>query len=240
MAPLLKKLSVREPEILNVIQDFTAQAVNPLIQRPWVGDSILLEDVSLAWGTLNAVPHKLGRTIQGWQIVKRKARPGGADERLRLFGGTGDAAFAANWSNFGSSYQEGGYRVDSEGRAHLQGFVRTTTSTYFTAIATLPVGARPIVKDIFNVSPRVDATARSGFLEITTAGVITCTAASGAAPAASLDVILSGLSFYASNPYHSGANVFDLNSDTTLDARLRENFLLLRAAANCTVDLVVW
>ncbi len=239
MAPLLKKIGTRD-DVLNVIQDFASQAVNPLIARPWVGDSILLEGVQLAWNTQNNVPHKLGRTIQGWEVVRRKARTGGADERLRLFGGTGDPAFAANWGNFGSSYQVGGYQVGSDGRVNLQGFVRTTTSTYFTAIATLPEGARPIVKDIFPTAPRVDATPRSGFLEITTAGVITCTGASGAAPAASLDVLLSGVSFYASNPYHAAAHVWDLNSDTTLDARLRENFLLLRVAANCTVDLVVW
>ncbi len=239
MAQLFTKLKTAD-ETLRMVQDNVSKVVDPLVRRPWVGDAVLLESVQLTWNVANYIPHKLVRPIQGWEVVRRIARPGGADERLRLFDGAGDPAFAANWGNFGSSYQVGGYQVGPEGRAHLQGFVRTTTSTYFTAIATLPDGARPIEKEIFPTSPRVDAAPRAGFIEVTTAGVIACTAASGAAPAVSLDVVLSGVSFYVSNPYHAGAHLWDLNSDTTVDERLRSEFLILRPTANCTVSLVVW
>jgi hypothetical protein len=53
---------------LNAVQQNVADAVEPLAAVPFM-DGVLLQSVALESGA-NQVPHKLGRKLQGWQLLR--------------------------------------------------------------------------------------------------------------------------------------------------------------------------
>lgn len=54
---------------VNQLQRNVAKVLEPVASNPLV-NGIILPSVALAFGD-NDVPHKLGRTLQGWFIVRR-------------------------------------------------------------------------------------------------------------------------------------------------------------------------
>lgn len=48
-----------------------ASILNPIVANP-ANNSILLKNIQLAVGT-NVINHKLGRNLQGWSIVRKRA-----------------------------------------------------------------------------------------------------------------------------------------------------------------------
>ena len=228
MASLLKKLNTDNQQ-LNQIQDFTATVVNPLVKRPWIGDSVLLEDVTLTYGAVNYVEHKLGRTLRGWEIVRRKARSGGYDEKIHLVGATGEPAFQNSWVNYGAGAGDAGFVMGADGYVTLFGRVKNGSAIGATQI-TLPAGYRPNANLTFAVSSQ----SAFGSLEAQSAGNVVAQAGT------TLGMNWDGIRFAAVSPYHAGAEIFDQNSDTTIGESFRQNFLLLFPKANCTVDIVVW
>jgi hypothetical protein len=49
----------------------------------------------------------------------------------------------SSWANFGSGYEGAGYVKDSGGNVHLQGLIKSGTTTAGTVLFTLPSGSRP-------------------------------------------------------------------------------------------------
>lgn len=56
---------------INKVQEYVGLALRPLLANPLL-DGLLLEDVELANG-VTEVPHKLGRELRGWLIVRQDA-----------------------------------------------------------------------------------------------------------------------------------------------------------------------
>jgi hypothetical protein len=56
---------------LSLLQTNWAQQLNPIIEKP-TNQSNILKSVSLTTGT-NVINHLLGRTLQGWKIVRQRA-----------------------------------------------------------------------------------------------------------------------------------------------------------------------
>lgn len=56
---------------LGFAQQSQAQALNPLLKNPVTG-GIILEKVSLSVGS-NTIPHKLGRKLVGWMLVRLRS-----------------------------------------------------------------------------------------------------------------------------------------------------------------------
>jgi hypothetical protein len=56
---------------LDMMQTSWAQQLNPIIADPYL-HAIILKSVSLVTGT-NVINHKLGRNMQGWQIVRQRS-----------------------------------------------------------------------------------------------------------------------------------------------------------------------
>jgi len=60
-----------EDRNINQLQRNIANALNPVLANPTVSGTII-ENVELAVGS-NIVDHKLGRKLQGWVIVRKRA-----------------------------------------------------------------------------------------------------------------------------------------------------------------------
>jgi hypothetical protein len=56
---------------LSLMQNRWASILNPLLSNPSLNSSIL-KNVSLSTGS-NIIPHRLGRVLQGWRIVRQRA-----------------------------------------------------------------------------------------------------------------------------------------------------------------------
>ncbi len=56
---------------LSLMQTRWAQQINPVLQAP-ANQSLLLKNISLVAGT-NVINHLLGRKLQGWIIVRKRA-----------------------------------------------------------------------------------------------------------------------------------------------------------------------
>lgn len=56
---------------VNQLQKNIQQSLGPVIANPLVS-GVILESVSLASGD-NTIPHKLGRVLQGWVVVRKRA-----------------------------------------------------------------------------------------------------------------------------------------------------------------------
>jgi hypothetical protein len=69
-----KKVRAAGPEDIstkniNLIQDNIASSINQLVGKDNL-DKIIIKNVSLQPKIINKVPHLLGRTLQGWTIVR--------------------------------------------------------------------------------------------------------------------------------------------------------------------------
>lgn len=229
MASLLAKLQTKDEE-LRVVQEYTALAVNPLLQRPWVADSALLQSVSLTPFVDNCVPHKLGRTIQGWSVVRRRARAGGYDEAHHLLGATGEPALLNSWVAYGSGALAPAFYATPDGRCHLEGRVKNGSSLGAVQF-TVPAQFRPTNGLAFAVN------SENVFGEIVIANSTgNVVAQAGTTSGINWD----GVSWRVATPFHSGANIWDRNADIGISEKLRADFLILRASAGCTIDIVVW
>ena len=93
------------------------------------------------------------------------------------------ASFSGTWANAGGNYLDASYYKDPWGRVHLEG--RITGGTSGTAAFTLPSGYRPKGTVAYQVA---DPAGNSGYVTITSAGVVTPTSTSGT-PAVNLDSI---------------------------------------------------
>lgn len=71
-------------------------------------------------------------------------------EPWRAVGGTGNAAFAGTWVNFGGTNATAAYYKDPFGLVHLKGTVKT--GVIGTTIFTLPAGYHPQEAEIFAVA----------------------------------------------------------------------------------------
>lgn len=61
-----------DDEVLNRVQDNVAQTFQPIIQQPILGGNIL-PGISLLTGVDNNVPHKLGRKLIGYMVVRKNS-----------------------------------------------------------------------------------------------------------------------------------------------------------------------
>lgn len=104
-------------------------------------------------------------------------------------------AYSNGWSDFGSGYQPGRYRLEPTGAGivRLDGMIKPGTYTNGTTIFTLPAGYRPAAKHRF-VLQADSATTGANMLEldVTTGGVVSVTGIQGAAGGF---VELTGLTF---------------------------------------------
>lgn len=115
-----------------------------------------------------------------WAVHIATRGPSTANPPIRL--GNGQSLdqwraipFATNWSNFGSGYETGAYRMEANGIVRMRGVVRNTSSTTATTtIFTLPAGFRPpsLIKMFLVISTAVGS---SGFsrIDIPTSGTVT-------------------------------------------------------------------
>lgn len=93
------------------------------------------------------------------------------------------STFSGTWANAGGVYLSAGYYKDPFGRVYLQG--RISGGTSGTAAFTLPLKYRPKGTVAYQVA---DPAGNSGYVTITSAGVVTPTSTSGT-PAVNLDSI---------------------------------------------------
>lgn len=75
-----------------------------------------------------------------------------------------------SWANYGAGYQTFGYWKDSQGVVHLQGLIKSGTTTAGTLLFTLPSGYRPSAAETFGVCL---ASATIGAITIATNGQAT-------------------------------------------------------------------
>lgn len=104
---------------------------------------------------------------------------------FRNVGGTGNAAFANSWVNYGSPYFSAGYWKDALGWVHLRGVIKSGTvgSTAFT----LPPGFRPAS----DVGPLiVFSNGGAGRLDIKADGTVT-----PVSPSSNVYVVLDNIHF---------------------------------------------
>lgn len=103
------------------------------------------------------------------------------------------SSFSGTWLAFGSSFQVPGYRMIGD-RVELRGLLKNATSltantTY--PIATLPVGFRPSLDEMFTGAAQVSGNQQPGRIDVTSAGVLNYTPpVTGAVVFASLDQIV--------------------------------------------------
>src|SRR5688500_19704332 len=83
------------------------------------------------------------------QIDKLINEGGLFPEPWREIGGSGNPAFAANFSNYGSGYATVGFRKEDNGVVRLKGLVANGVATG--TIFTLPSGYAPSLIEIFAV-----------------------------------------------------------------------------------------
>jgi hypothetical protein len=57
-----------------------------------------------------------------------------------------------SWINYGSGYNDAGYRINALGEVHLKGLIKNGTTTIGTNIFLLPTGYRPAQTYIFSAS----------------------------------------------------------------------------------------
>jgi hypothetical protein len=69
-----------------------------------------------------------------------------AQEDVHLLGATGEPALQNGWVNFGSGFADAGFYLDTVGRVHLQGTIKSGTAALDTLLFTLPVGYRPAAR----------------------------------------------------------------------------------------------
>jgi hypothetical protein len=62
---------ITDSKDLSLLQTAWAQRLNPIITSP-PNNSVILKNVALINGT-TVIDHKLGRTLQGWKIVRQRA-----------------------------------------------------------------------------------------------------------------------------------------------------------------------
>lgn len=65
--PILKS----ELQELGMMQTQWASVLNPIVANPSL-NSIILKNIALIAGA-NSVPHKLGRKLQGWRLIRLRA-----------------------------------------------------------------------------------------------------------------------------------------------------------------------
>lgn len=84
-------------------------------------------------------------------------------------------SFGTNWSNYGSPYETGAYRMEANGVVRLRGLVKNSTTTATTTITTLPTGFRPKADKMFvNISSQAGTSGLTR-LDISTTGTVTPT-----------------------------------------------------------------
>lgn len=57
---------------LSLLQTSWARVLNPIVAQPQ-NNAVILKDVNLVTGT-NTINHKLGRELQGWQVIQQSGR----------------------------------------------------------------------------------------------------------------------------------------------------------------------
>lgn len=60
-----------DDEAVQLLQNKWAAILNPIISAPQ-NNSLILKNVQLSVGD-NSIDHRLGRTLQGWKIVRQRA-----------------------------------------------------------------------------------------------------------------------------------------------------------------------
>ncbi len=70
--PPFRKLNVEGDVQFTRAQDDANQVHRVLISKP-ILDGVLLEDVVVTTGVVNAIPHQLGRELIGWMVVRQRA-----------------------------------------------------------------------------------------------------------------------------------------------------------------------
>jgi len=68
---IFRKIFTEDP-LLQRLQDAIAASFQQFEKLPQL-DSVIIKDITLASGIDNQVEHKLGRSIQGWQIIRKDA-----------------------------------------------------------------------------------------------------------------------------------------------------------------------
>jgi hypothetical protein len=61
-----------DDDVQNRFQDNVANALDPIVQQEILGGN-LLRGISILTGVDNNVPHKLGRKLLGWMLVRNRA-----------------------------------------------------------------------------------------------------------------------------------------------------------------------
>jgi hypothetical protein len=67
-------------------------------------------------------------------------------EDVHLLGASGEPALQNGWVNFGGGFTEAGFYLDTVGRVHLQGTIKSGAAALDTLLFTLPVGYRPAAR----------------------------------------------------------------------------------------------
>jgi hypothetical protein len=60
-----------DDRVVQMMQNAWASQINPILNNP-TNNSLILKKIDLISGT-TVVPHKLGRKLQGWKIVRQRA-----------------------------------------------------------------------------------------------------------------------------------------------------------------------
>ena len=66
----LKKLNSKD-RIINLLQDNVEDAINSIIKDQF-NNANILTDIVLVAGQDNTINHKLGRELQGWQVIRKR------------------------------------------------------------------------------------------------------------------------------------------------------------------------
>jgi len=61
-----------DDRIINQVQDNIEQAINPIINSEII-NGLIIKDIEVLTGTVLTISHRLGRTPNGFAIVKRNA-----------------------------------------------------------------------------------------------------------------------------------------------------------------------
>ncbi len=81
-------------------------------------------------------------------------------------------SYATNWSDYGSGYSAGAYRMEAGGVVRLRGLIKHTTTGATGVIATLPVGFRPTERKMYTSLSTSAGTVGSSRIDIANDGTI--------------------------------------------------------------------
>lgn len=122
-----------------------------------------------------------------WQTVFTATETIEPDTEWHIIGDTGEPAFQDTWEQYGSSYQEAGFFLDSEGWVHFRGLIKNGTAS--SVIFTLPEEYRP---DVATYCIGQAGGGHFGYVKVFTNGDVACTWYS---PASNGYFTLSGMQF---------------------------------------------